>query len=123
MTDGNANRSPNGWSLPGDWDWSELTDYDGDGDADYTTNNKHKQYAFYEAKQAIDAGYTIHTMSVGAGADRDLMEAIANAGKGIWIDVPGGTTIIEMEDQMLDAFARIAANVPPAKLLYTAPTE
>jgi len=117
MTDGQANRSPNGWSLPGDWDWDELTDYNGDGSADYTTGNRHKQYAFYEAKVAIDHGYTVHTLSMGAGADRDLMRAIAFAGSGEWINVPGGATIAEIEEQMLDAFARIAANVPPAKLL------
>jgi len=118
MTDGNANRSPSGWSLPRNWDWDELTDYDGDGRANYTSNDRHKQYAFYQAKQAIDKGYTVHTLSVGAGADRDLMRAIAFAGHGEWINVPGGTTIAEIEEQMLDAFARIAANVPPAKLLH-----
>lgn len=120
MTDGNANRSPSGWSLPGDWDWAELTDTDGDGSADYTTNDRHKQYAFYQAKRAIDAGYTIHTLTVGQGADRDLMEAIAFAGSGIWIDVPGGTSVAQMEAEMMEAFSRIAANVPPAKLLYSA---
>ncbi|HCS53610.1 pilus assembly protein TadG-related protein [Rubinisphaera sp.] len=117
MTDGNANRSPSGWSLPSNWNWNELTDFDDDGTADYTTWDRHKQYAFYQAKLAIDKGYTIHTLSVGAGADRDLMRAMAFAGKGEWINVPGGTTIAEVEEQMLDAFSRIAANVPPAKLL------
>lgn len=117
MTDGNANTSDSGWSFPDDWSWSEITDYDGDGTADYSTSDYHKKYTFYRAKQAIDMGITIHTMSVGANADRDLMQAIAYAGGGIWIDVPGGSTVAEMEEQMLEAFGRIAANVPPAKLL------
>ncbi len=117
MTDGQANRSPSGWSLPNNWDWDSLTDYDGDGDADYKTYDRHKQYAFYQAKIAIDNGYTVHTMSVGQGADRDLMKAMAFAGNGQWINVPGGATISEIESQMLEAFAKIAANVPPAKLL------
>lgn len=117
MTDGNANTSDGGWSFPSDWSWSEITDYDGDGTADYSTSDYHKKYTFYRAKQAIDMGITIHTMSVGANADRDLMQAIAYAGGGIWIDVPGGSTVAEMEEQMLEAFGRIAANVPPAKLL------
>ena len=82
MTDGNANQSPSGFSLPGGWDWNELTDYDGDGSANYWTSNKDKQWAFYQAKLAIDHGYTIHTMAVGAGADRNLMRAIAFAGNG-----------------------------------------
>ncbi len=118
MTDGMANRSPNGWSLPNNWNWNELTDYTGNGVANYTTNDRHKQYAFYQAKLAIDQGFTLHTMSVGAGADRELMKAIAFAGRGEWVDVPGGTSISEIEENMLAAFARIAANVPPAKLLH-----
>jgi len=117
MTDGNANTSDEGWSFPSNWDWTEMTDYDGDGTADYTTSDYHKQYTFYRAKQAIDMGITIHTMSVGANADRSLMQAIAYAGGGIWIDVPGGSTVDAMESQMLEAFGQIAANVPPAKLL------
>src|SRR5690606_23625717 len=44
MTDGNANRYQSGWSLPHDWNWNELTDYNGDGQADYTTNDRSKQY-------------------------------------------------------------------------------
>ena len=118
MTDGQANRYPSGWSMPNGFSWSEHTDLDGDGDGDYYTSNKSKQYAFYQAVQAINQGITIHTMSVGAGADDDLMEAIAHAGGGIWIDVPGGSTIAAMEDQLLDAFSQIAAKVPPAKLVY-----
>jgi Flp pilus assembly protein TadG len=118
MTDGLANKYPSGWSLPGGWSWSSLTDYDDDGDADYSTSDKAKQYAFWEAKQAIDAGITIHTMSVGAGADRDFMEAIAFAAGGVWIDVPGGSTVEEMQTQLLEAFSEIAAKVPAAKLTY-----
>lgn len=117
MTDGNANTVDPGWSVPAGWNWHELTDYDGDGYADYTTNDSGKLYAFVKAKEAIDAGYTIHTMSVGADADRDLMKAIAFAGKGQWIDVPGGSTVASLEAEMLTAFSKIAANVPPPKLL------
>lgn len=117
MTDGNANTVDNGWSMPSGFNWNDLTDYDGDGVADYTTNDQGKMYAFAKAKEAIDAGYTIHTMSVGADADRDLMKAIAFAGKGQWIDVPGGSTVASLEAEMLTAFSKIAANVPPPKLL------
>ncbi len=56
-------------------------------------------------------------MTVGEGADRNLMEAIAKACNGIWIDAPGGATIEDMQAQLLVAFGKIAANVPPAKLL------
>ncbi|QDT97596.1 von Willebrand factor type A domain protein [Gimesia aquarii] len=117
MTDGNANRSPSGWSLPGTWSWDEVTDFDGDGNSDYSTSSKSKQYAFWQAVEAANMGYTVHTMTVGKGADRNLMQAIAKACNGIWIDAPGGATIEDMRDQLLVAFGKIAANVPPAKLL------
>lgn len=119
MTDGNANVKDPSWSLPAGWDWNTLTDYDGDGVADYSTGDSYKLYAVGKAKEAVDLGYTIHTLSVGANSDRDMMEAIAFIGGGIWIDVPGGSTVSEMEEQVLDAFSQIAAKVPPAKLVYT----
>ena len=118
MTDGNANRYPSGWTLPADFDWDDWTDFDDDGIADYTTGDTSKQYAFWEVSEAISHGYTVHTMSVGAGADRSLMEAVAKASGGEWIDVPGGSTVAEMETQMLAAFGKIASQVPPAKLVY-----
>ena len=118
MTDGQTNQGPSGWSLPGDFDWAEWTDYDGDGNADYSTSDWKKQYAFWEATQAVQRGITLHTLAVGANADRDLMEAIAYAGGGIFISVPGGTTIAEMESQLVEAFRNIASKVPPAKLVF-----
>lgn len=121
MTDGRANVSPSGWSLPGDFSWSDWTDYDGDGVADYSTTDSNKQYAFWEATEAANRNVTLHTMAVGAGADRDLMKAIAFAGNGIYINVPGGSTIAEMEEQLLEAFRNIASSVPPAKLVYDQP--
>ena len=117
MTDGNANEAPSGFKLPNNWDWAALTDYDGDGAPDYQTNDVNKQYAFFYAKQAADLGYTIHTMTVGSDGDRSFMRAIAFAGGGTYIDVPGGTSTAAMESQLRVAFNRIAAKVPPAKLL------
>jgi len=118
MTDGNANRYKKNWRLPNNWNWDDYTDYDGDGKADYTTNDRSKQYAVWEAVEAHKRGVTIHTMSVGANADRDVMTAIANACGGIHISVPGGKTIAELEAQMLSAFQQIAAKVPPPQLVY-----
>ena len=125
MTDGQTNQGPSGWSMPGDFDWDDWTDYDGDGVADYSTSNWKKQYSFWEATEAIKRGITLHTLAVGQGADRELMEAIAFAGGGIYINVPGGSTISALESQLLDAFRNIASNVPPAKLVYelAAPSE
>jgi len=118
MTDGRTNKRPSGWSLPGSFDWADWTDYDGDGNADYIADTTNKEYAFWEATEAIKGGVTIHTMSVGAGADPDIMRAIAFAGGGIFIDVPGGSTIAELESQVLDAFDQIASKVPPARLVF-----
>jgi hypothetical protein len=118
MTDGQTNQAPSGWSLPSGFNWNNWTDYDGNGTADYTTSDVKKQYAFWEATQAIDRGITIHTMAVGQDADRNLMKAIAFAGGGVYISVPGGSTIAEMQSQLLDAFSSVASKVPPAKLIY-----
>ena len=122
MTDGQTNQAPSGWSMPAGFNWADWTDYDGDGTANYTTSDTKKKYAFWEATEAIKLGITIHTLAVGDGADRDLMKAIAFAGNGICIDVPGGGTA-NMESQLLDAFKNIASQVPPARLVYelTAP--
>ncbi len=118
MTDGQANKYPSGWSLPSSFKWADWTDYDGDGKADYSTSDMSKRYAFYQATEAIKRGITIHTMAVGASADRDIMRAIAFAGGGVFINVPGGSTISEIEEQLTEAFSQIAAKVPSAKLVF-----
>jgi hypothetical protein len=46
------------------------------------------------------------------------MKAIAFAGGGVYINVPGGSSVEEMEEQLLDAFSQIGAKVPPAQLVY-----
>lgn len=117
MTDGLANRSPSGFTMPANWNWAEWTDYDGDGVANYSTTDVHKKYAFYEATECVKRGITVHSMSVGAGADRNLMRAIAFAGKGIWIDVPGGSSPSQMETQMEQSFQQIGSMVPSTKLV------
>jgi len=123
MTDGQTNQASSGWSLPSSFKWSDWTDYDGNASANYTTSDTKKRYAFWEATEAIKLGVVIHTLAVGDGADRDLMKAIAFAGNGIFINVPGGGTA-DMEDQLVEAFQNIASQVPPARLVYemTAPT-
>ncbi|MFO0792066.1 MAG: vWA domain-containing protein [Pirellulales bacterium] len=118
MTDGQTNQKPSGWTMPAGFSWAQWTDYNGDGTADYSTTDVNKKYAFWEATEAIKRGVTIHTISVGAGADRDLMKAIAFAGRGLHVDVPGGSTVADMHDQMLSAFAQIAAKLPPAQLIH-----
>lgn len=123
MTDGQTNQKPSGWALPGSFQWKDWTDFNGDGSADYTTSDVNKQYAFYQATESIKRGVTLHTMAVGIDADRDLMDAIARAGGGIFINVPGGSTAATMSSQLSDAFREIASKVPPSKLVYEEPAE
>jgi Flp pilus assembly protein TadG/Mg-chelatase subunit ChlD len=118
MTDGQTNEVPSGWSLPSNFSWSQWTDYDGNGAGNYSTTNQYKRYAFWEATEAIKRGITIHTIAIGAEADRDLMKAIAFASGGVFIDVPAHSTVSEMEEQLNAAFSQIAAKVPAAQLLY-----
>ena len=129
MTDGQPNQYPSGFgtgSLPAGWDWDELTDFDGDGNADFEIDSNYGSwdsnwrgalYAFMKAKEAKDAGIVVHTISVGSGADTELMEAIANMTGGHYVDVPGGSTIEDMEEDLEVAFAVLAGQVPPARLL------
>lgn len=119
MTDGNTNTIDSGVdrSLPGDWNWDQLLDYDGDGNGDYYTNSSQKHYVLRLAFEAREEGMTIHTMSVGQDADRDLMRAIAHIANGHYINVPGGSSVSEMEAEVQAAFHKIASFVPPAKLM------
>lgn len=121
MTDGVPNETPSSWNLPSGFSWAKWTDYDKDGDVDYTPSGttaekRHKAYAFWEATEAIKQGITIHTVCVGALGDRDLMRAIAFAGGGVYSNVPGGSTVAAMHEQLIEAFGQIAAQVPPAQL-------
>ena len=117
LTDGEPTAQDSGWSMPSNWNWNTLFDYDGDGVANYTTTNTNAQYGLVRAKEAVDAGYTIHTMTVGLGGDPTYMEAVAHLGGGITITVPGNQTVAEMEADVLAAFQKIAAFVPPARLV------
>jgi Flp pilus assembly protein TadG/Mg-chelatase subunit ChlD len=118
MTDGLANIKPSGWSMPAGFNWADWTDFDGNGTADYSTSDSYKKYAFWQATEAIKRGITIHTLAVGNDADNDMLEAIAKASGGVYMEIPGGTSVEEMEEQLMDAFSMVAAQVPPAQLLY-----
>lgn len=121
MTDGNTNVMDPGAnaSLPSNWNWNELLDMNGDGQADFYTSDPQFRYVLRLAFEARNAGVTIHTMSVGVDANVQLMKAIAHIGNGHAIVVPGGVSASQMEAELLDAFHRIASFVPPAKLLQS----
>ncbi len=113
MTDGNTNTIDEGedTSLPADWDWDTLLDYDGDGNSDYSTTSDQKKYVLRLAYEAVQSDYTIHTMAVGIDADRNLMRAIAHIGKGSFIDVPGGVSVNDMTADIEEGFQALLGNI------------
>ncbi|MEZ6126374.1 MAG: VWA domain-containing protein [Planctomycetaceae bacterium] len=132
MTDGQSNQYPSGWSsssLPTGWNWNDITDFNGDGTADliidsnYTSggnsdgNWRAALHSFVRAKEAFDAGYTIHTISMGDGADTTLMDAIARMSGGEYVHIPSGASNAELESRLEGAFAVLAGQVPPARLI------
>lgn len=119
LSDGSPNTVDSGetTTLPDDWDWDALLDYDGDGLGDYTTSNSFFQHSLKLAKECVDAEVTVHTVSIGSDPDaRDLMQAIAFLGRGIHIHVPNGTSVPQMESALHNAFERIATTVPAVQL-------
>lgn len=127
MTDGQVNRPSSLPSLPSGWDtfdWNSLTDWDGDGIANYNQTNinsgysDQKKYLIYQAIKAVENGITIHTMAVGDNADNDLMQAVATIGGGLYIEIQGDSTSEQMAETLREKFNLLAGNVPPAKLLF-----
>ncbi|MEO2014748.1 MAG: vWA domain-containing protein [Fuerstiella sp.] len=132
MTDGQSNQYPSGYgtgSLPAGWIWNDITDFDGNGAADVIIDSSYVSggngdgnwraalHSFVRAKEAFDAGYTIHTISMGDGADTTLMNAIAEMSGGEYVHIASGTSNAQMEIELEGAFAVMAGQVPPARLL------
>ncbi len=132
MTDGQSNQHPSGFgtnSLPADWDWDEITDFDGDGEADVVIDSSYTGggngdgnwraalHSFFEAKKARDAGYIMHTISMGDGADTTLMSAIAQMSGGEYVHIASGASNADMEAELETAFAILAGQVPPSRLV------
>lgn len=123
MTDGNANVTDGPTTLPAGWErW--FDGYDGPGstyniqfDNPSSSVLKARQQLLYEVHRAVQKGYTIHTIAVGADGDWRTLKAIAHYAKGQFIHVPGGTSVEEMEAGLLNGFHRIAGLVPPARLM------
>lgn len=84
-----------------------------DGQANRPGNPAYaKLLCLEEAARAEEAGIRVMTISLGLGADTDLMEQIAEETNGIHFRVPGGTTVAELEEQLKRVFAEIAADRP-----------
>jgi len=64
------------------------------------------------AHRAADEGIPVLTVSVGLNADTGLMEDIASISKGVHFNVPGGSSISQLEADLREVFRRIAAERP-----------
>jgi hypothetical protein len=84
-----------------------------DGIANRPSNTTYaKTYLLDQAQIAADAGYPIVTISLGAGADTDLMQQVADLSGGIHFNVPGGQSPLDMEEDLKDVFRQIADDRP-----------
>lgn len=120
MTDG-VPTAYGDYTIPADFSW-KLIDYDHDQAADYSIQGSDpsydaKMYAITKAFEARQAGITIHTLTVGDGADQDLMRAIAHLGGGKSHHVPDGLSGADFEAAVGAALQRLSAVVPPPRLL------
>jgi hypothetical protein len=69
-------------------------------------------YAITEATRAHDLKYKVMTISLGLGADTTLMQQVADIADGLHFNVPGGTTVQQTRDALIDAFREIARKRP-----------
>ena len=89
MTDGNAN-----W-IDGGYD-TEAAD----------------EYVMDEAALCEAAGYPIITISLGASADTNLMDECAEATNGIHFNIPGGQSVANYSEELVEVFQAIASHRP-----------
>jgi len=83
-----------------------------DGKANRPSGKDPKAYALRQAEIAGDLGIPVLTISLGADADKTLMDGIAQKTNGIHFSIPGGQTVEEYEDDLKDVFALIAKDRP-----------
>ncbi len=83
-----------------------------DGKANMPRGRNPRAYALQQAQIAGDLGIPVLTISLGADADKSLMDGIASRTKGIHFSIPGGQTVEQYEDDLKDVFALIAKDRP-----------
>ena len=75
------------------------------------------EYVIDEAHLAADKGFPIVTISLGAGADTSLMQEVAEISDGNHFVVPGGQTVEEYSEELLEVF-RVIAGARPVQLVH-----
>lgn len=71
-----------------------------------------RQFALDEGQLAADAGIPVVTVSLGVNADTNLMQSIADMTDGVHFNVPGGSGVLQYEEQLKDVFRSIADDRP-----------
>jgi len=69
-----------------------------------------KQKAIEEAYAAAQARIPIIAIALGAEADDDLMQQIADITRGAYFKIPGGQSVEEYEEQLKEVFRMVAAD-------------
>jgi len=93
-----------------------------DGHTNWTKSNSYnptraRREAIDEADMAADIKLPIVTISLGADADTDLMQEIADITKGVHFIVPGGKDVNNYREDLFFIFSLIAAD-KSLKLVY-----
>ena len=71
-----------------------------------------KQYALNQADLTKQVEFPIATISLGGGADKALMQSIADRTDGHHFNIPGSSTVTDYKDDLTDVFSRIAKERP-----------
>jgi len=71
-----------------------------------------ERFLLDEAELCADDHFPVVTVSLGANADTDLMQRVADITGGIHFNIPGGQTVAEYEEQLEEVFQQIAAHRP-----------
>lgn len=85
-----------------------------DGQANRPYNPTYaKQRVLEEAYAAAAAGIPIITIALGAEADEDLMQQVAEITRGAYFRIPGGQPVSQYEEQLKEVFRTVAADRAP----------
>jgi len=84
-----------------------------DGIANRPTNESTaKALVLSEANLCAGAKIPVVTISLGAGADKALMQSVADITGGVHFNIPGGQTASQYEAQLTEVFSQIASTRP-----------
>jgi Mg-chelatase subunit ChlD len=84
-----------------------------DGIANRPTNTTTaRAYVISEAQECASRKIPIATISMGAGADVELMQQVADITGGRHFNIPGGQTATEYEEDLQEVFGQIARTRP-----------